>query len=177
MKQNIIAKTRLSFGKVDYFHNGRRTCPVTVDLELREGEHGPVFSACGSIWNHLSTDIYCGGQCLDTIGKYVKTPKFKEVLRLWQAYHLNDMHAECEHQRALGWRELAREYIKIEKRYSWDDEKKLRGWVDFEKDERGLLGKPCPVCGYKYGHGWQYMEIPSDDLKKIKELCGLTVNA
>jgi hypothetical protein len=34
----------------------------------------------------------------------------------------------------------------------------------------GLLGKKCPVCGWKYGHGWHTHAIPEDVLKELKEL-------
>lgn len=41
-------------------------------------------------------------------------------------------------------------------------ETKTRGWVSMDKDPRGLLGKPCPICGYKYGHGWQKEKVPDE---------------
>ena len=47
-------------------------------------------------------------------------------------------------------------------------EKVLRGHLSFEEDSRGLLGKPCPVCGYKYGHAWQYMPIPAEIIEEVK---------
>lgn len=47
-------------------------------------------------------------------------------------------------------------------------EKVLRGHLSFEKDSRGLLGKPCPVCGYKYGNAWQYMPIPAEIIEEVK---------
>lgn len=43
-------------------------------------------------------------------------------------------------------------------------ESKNRGWVLFSKDKRGLLCRPCPVCGYKYGASWLYEEVPQDVL-------------
>ena len=42
------------------------------------------------------------------------------------------------------------------------EETKTRGWVRFDEDERGILCKPCPVCGYKYGTGWKTEEVPQD---------------
>lgn len=52
--------------------------------------------------------------------------------------------------------------------YQADGEKvERRGWLRYEEDSRGILGKPCPVCGYKYGHGWQYFPIPEEDEKII----------
>lgn len=31
-----------------------------------------------------------------------------------------------------------------------------------ENDPRGILCKPCPVCGYEYGSGWQKVEVPQE---------------
>lgn len=238
MRNKIICKKTIDFGMVDYLHQGRKNCRVTVELELRENENGlPEFSACGNIWNVRETDIYCGGQCLDTIAEYVHDPRMQEILRLWKLYHLNGMHAECEHQRALGWIEQAREEVTLYhyklRREVWDEkqsienaalstirkgspfvptpeqtkilslgywlhtyepvtgelaelyepdkngihgatERQTRGWIRYEDaPEVGLLGKPCPVCGYRRGHGWRYMPIPDDDLASIKRLCGM----
>lgn len=39
-----------------------------------------------------------------------------------------------------------------------------RGWVRPSEDERGLLCRPCPVCGYKYGTSWLCEKVPQDVL-------------
>ena len=217
------------FGKVAYT-GSRVENRITVSIELKEKDGRPVFSASGEIWNRSNSDIICGGQCLDEIAK---TPigsnaTFQEIYRLWKLYHLNDMHPECEHQEALGWKEQAREGITIRdfwlnsettarrnmiERAIIDAAKKgdtytttpeertilnldshietteetlpedkasfyklykekheTRGWVSFEKSPLGILCKPCPVCGYKYGTGWKYRNIPENDLQIIKNL-------
>ncbi len=41
-------------------------------------------------------------------------------------------------------------------------ETKARGWVRFDEDPHGILCKPCPVCGYKYGTSWKTEEVPQD---------------
>lgn len=41
-------------------------------------------------------------------------------------------------------------------------EEKTSGWV-YEKDHpEGVLSKPCPTCGYKYGTAWKKREVPQD---------------
>lgn len=41
-------------------------------------------------------------------------------------------------------------------------EKKQLGWL-YEKDHPdGILCKPCPICGYKYGTSWLTEEVPSE---------------
>lgn len=41
-------------------------------------------------------------------------------------------------------------------------EVKTRGWVRYDESKKGILSKPCPVCGYKYGSGWKTEEVPQD---------------
>lgn len=106
-------KKRFAFGKVDYTGKGVNNCAVTVDVELKETAKGCTLSISGMIWNPRRSDCYCGGQCLDTIAEYVKSPLFKELYRFWKLYHLNDMHPECEHQAAHGWREIAAEKVTL----------------------------------------------------------------
>lgn len=108
-------KKIFNFGKIAYYGN-RRENLVTVEVELKEKENGEkVFTASGDIWNRTHTDILSGGQNLDTIAKTPvgHNPTFKEIYRLWKMYHLNDMHPECKHQAALGWRDTAKITVTI----------------------------------------------------------------
>lgn len=43
-------------------------------------------------------------------------------------------------------------------------EYKMRGWISVDEHELGFIGKPCPVCGYKYGTSWIREEVPEDVL-------------
>ncbi len=137
--------------------------------------------------------------------------RFVEV---WDKWHLNDMHAGCEHQRALGWGkdkitiytyELTQE-VKV-KKYDIENkaadalraggvvqytpaeqtiinkpseingeelrlipagyelthkDKKFSGWVYEYEHPKGVLCKPCPVCGYKYGSAWLTVPVPKE---------------
>jgi hypothetical protein len=84
------------------------------------------------------------------------------VLReYWRIWHLNYMNPGCEHQ------------------VLWDTEKELvmpdgrtvkAGWARFDEHEEGLLGKPCPVCGYKYGTEWKKREVPDHVLEWLRDL-------
>lgn len=230
-------KKMFEFGKIDFEGKGKINL-VTVDMEYKDKGGGKkVLSISGDIWNKRKTDIVCGGQCLDTIAEYIDDPVFKEIYRLWKLYHLNDMHAECEHQHALGWHELAKEDVTL---YHWTltsdtlkkqhdiresalnalkscdtltptkeqsyiytlpyqittendrlsadqqgfyepkkalyvsstDHKEVKklGRISEREHSKGILSKPCPVCGYKYGSSWVYYPIPADDEKIILKL-------
>lgn len=39
---------------------------------------------------------------------------------------------------------------------------KTAGWIRVEEHPRGLLGKVCSVCGYKYGSAWLYEPLPQE---------------
>ena len=182
-------KKTIEFGKIDFNNSGRKNCLVTVDIELRQkggdktftinpitkeriytGSTTPVYlelSICGNIWNPRKTDIYCGGQCLDTIAEYVKTPLFKEIYKLWKIYHLNGTHAGTpEQEKAIEeWKKAgnqydytaACEYLKRINLY----EVNYTGWS---------INRHYNNAPYKYGHGWIIEELPADIVKRVKEI-------
>jgi|GEM_PF-617396 len=41
-------------------------------------------------------------------------------------------------------------------------EEKTLGWLRTEEHPDGILSKPCPVCGYKYGNSWKKEDVPKD---------------
>lgn len=51
-------------------------------------------------------------------------------------------------------------------------ETKRAGWVSIAEHPEGLLSKPCPVCGYKYGSAWNKEEVPSDVIAFLESLLG-----
>lgn len=136
-------KTEIYFDA--YAENMRRKSKI--EIELRGTEEKPVLSISGSMKG-------CSGQCLDTIAKYNTTPLFKTLYRLWNQYHLNDLHAGTEAQ-----------------------EKALEQWK--KEGNKYEYGKACEYLksielyednGYKYGTGWLYMPIPEEDLQLIKSI-------
>ncbi len=42
------------------------------------------------------------------------------------------------------------------------EEEKLLGWLRPEEHPDGILCKPCPVCGYKYGTAWKTEPLPQE---------------
>lgn len=129
----------LDFGKVDYNHSGRNNCRVTVDVRLDDGN----LSICGNIWNPRETDIYSGGQNLAEIAKLLKAnAKIQRVKAVWERWHLNNLHSECEHQRARG-----------------------ENWQTHPE-------AVCPDCGYKLGSAWLKEELPADVVKLVESQFG-----
>ena len=151
-------KRRIEFGKIKLDGYKKKCNEVTVDLELREHDWGKEFTCCGYIWNGRRTDCIYGGQCLDTIAKYINTPLFNEIHRLWKKYHLNGMNAGTEEQE-----KAVDEYLANGNRYDYYDVCKYLKSIDlYEVDYNG---KP-----YKYGTSWLHREIPENDLKIIESI-------
>lgn len=66
--------------------------------------------------------------------------KWKLLLKYWDDWHLNDMHAGCQHQRDLGW--TAQTHLEV----------------------------PCPICGYQFGTAWLKTEVPQYVLEFLESL-------
>lgn len=70
---------------------------------------------------------------------------------------------------------LGRDYEANSPRYENDhynkaSEKKNAGWTRPEEHPGGLLCKPCPVCGYKYGSAWRKRELPQSVIDFLESL-------
>lgn len=114
---------------------GRRWAKAEVRLTKSQGTHGKLrLSIMGEEGPYAFGKyiVHSAGQIPDTLARYF--PKIKPLL----PYHLNDMHAECEHQRKLGW--------------TWTTHPMA----------------PCPTCGYKLGSEWKYQPLPASIVKKAK---------
>jgi len=54
-----------------------------------------------------------------------------------------------------------------DKEFKWTQS--LR-WLTPDKHPDGILTKPCPVCGYKYGTKWLFEPVPDDVIKFLDSL-------
>lgn len=63
-----------------------------------------------------------------------------DFLDVWKRWHLNDMRAECEHQRALRW------------------------------TYKTHAGRNCPECGYGIGTKWLHEDVPESVLDFLRAL-------
>jgi hypothetical protein len=158
---------KLRLGKVDYLRNGRKTCPVVVEFQLYPQDNGKglTFSASGEIWNHLGTDCYCCGQNLDEIAKFFPHHEaFQALYRTWKEYHLNDLQGGCSHQIGFGW---DKEKLEPGKPLQFGN---MAMWERPETHRKGLLTKPCPVCGYRYGTAWRHKPMSFEAIRTVQGL-------
>jgi hypothetical protein len=109
--------------------------------------NGNACGSCGQIHMSYKTD--------EEIAKISPAPgwsheKIREFFKVWDMWHLNDMRAGCQHQRAAGWGDKV---------------------ITNEKEHpQGVLGKACPVCGYKYGTSWLKEDVPEAVLEYLRGL-------
>jgi hypothetical protein len=54
--------------------------------------------------------------------------------------------------------------------YKRHEEKKTLGWLKPSEHPDGLMGRPCPTCGYQYGHAWKTFEVPAEVLEFLEAL-------
>jgi hypothetical protein len=171
--------------KIGTMPHGRQ---VYVDVELRERDGVERLSITGEIGhpNSLRTgNADTCGQCQDTIREALNNDtlkpaegwtlqKIERLLDAWETSHLNDMVPGCEHQMAAGWDHRPIDPSKPLRAYgkhfpgqsgsSWN----MAGWVRPDEHPDGLLTKPCPVCGYRYGTEWKTQPIP-DYVRELVE--------
>ena len=87
-------KKIFSFGTIAY--NGKRKVnEVTLEIELREWNGYPEFTAHAMVWNNIHSDIVTGGQMIDDLYNEFETLRdsllYKTIMQLWKKYHLHDI--------------------------------------------------------------------------------------
>lgn len=142
--------------------------------------NGTRLSITGTEYVHgahrLDGVVGCG-QILDTVRRAGHT----RLAAIWDAWHLNDMRPGCEHQRAAGWSERRIDTSKPSDTYglhypgqgqaTWN----LLGWIRPDEHPDGLLTRPCPECGYRYGTAWKTEAVPEDILIELASIVGATI--
>jgi hypothetical protein len=103
--------------------------------------NGNCRGSCGQIYESFAIDTFCDGWNSETLTKFVD---------VWKHWHLNDMRAGCEHQRDTGIANIS--------------------FKNHPDGLNGLIGKPCPVCGYEYGSKWLHEDVPQDILYFLNAL-------
>lgn len=105
------------------------------------------------------------------------TPEMvRQFFDAWNRWHLNDMRAGCEHQTAEKWADRPIDPAKPttaygkhfpgQRQHSWN----MLAWVTPSEHPSGLLGKPCSVCGYKYGTAWKREDVPTAVIEFLQSL-------
>ena len=93
------------------------------------------------------------------------------LVKIWRRWHLNDMQAGCEHQRADAWNKRPIDPDRPLTDYGYFGGRSTTWnmliWVTKEEHPDGLLSEPCPTCGYKYGSAWLHEPVPTSVVRKL----------
>jgi hypothetical protein len=149
-------------GKIEI---GGRLREVFIKIELREDGELSIAGVVGP-WHSGNCAGSCG-QCdeaLENISVFHKgwsKARARKLRQVWNDWHLNHMRPGCVHQAEWNMSKM----LELP-----GGEKKEAGWVTPDEHPEGLLEKPCPVCGYKYGSAWNKESIPDDVLAWLYNL-------
>lgn len=78
-----------------------------------------------------------------------------------------------------SWNPLDDSRYEPKKKQEWNSgatEEKTLGWLRPDEHPDGILTKPCPVCGYKYGTAWKTEQVPEDVLQFLYNLPDTTMD-
>ena len=149
--------------KVDATGNGIKDNAITIEWSLYYNRHDKLcFTMSGGIWNRLKTDYITCGQCYDEIRRlYRFNPLVKEMLEMWEDYHMN-MNAGTPRQEAYlaGYK---RAYFDIKghtRQLTYDDRVELLNIAKLNPDKR--------YNNYRYVSAWLHRDLPDDVIEKIE---------
>lgn len=144
MTENFEIVINPYYMKYDY---QKRSFPVFITIKFKNGQlsltgvEGPLPSgnakgSCGQI--NMGFDYHN----IDHYTKNWDIKMFSKLMKIWDQWHLNDMHAECEHQESKG----------------------------FDYNNCPDNERICSVCGYEIGSAWTKRKVPEDVLTWLKNL-------
>lgn len=145
---------------------GPRNCAAYLTLEIRDRNGSPEVSICGEVWNNRKTDIFMGGQCVDTIAQaFGNPPKLARIVELWRRWHLNGMRAGSAVQETY-----LRENPMDPATYRYP-----KSHYVVASEYLAAAGLNPDANGYKYGSAWVREEVPADVLAELHQLFGVAV--
>lgn len=127
---------------------------VEVEIKLKESSRETTTHKHVKSYRTLSlSGSYNGGggQIVDRLKELdtVSIPEqdLKDLIEIWERWHLNDLKAGCEHQEPIPVSSDHPEYV----HYKW------------------LNSKRCPN-GYKWGSAWLVEELPQEVIDRVAEI-------
>lgn len=129
-----------------------------IEREVTSTDHDTVtngkrFALVGEVIGYRCRNPYAVGQIRDELDHItqpvdgLEIEDIRELARIWENCHLNDMNALCAHQHPV---------------YRPD------GFGRDTLDWQNVT--PCPETGYKAGSAWLYREVPEEILKRVREI-------
>lgn len=166
---------------------GRTDDKARVWVEMKFDEPTGRLSISGEGISRGRREVDFCGQIIDDVRRVVNfrgtgwtAADRDSLVEIWDQWHLNDMRAGCAHQRAEGWGEaqLADGRYAVHVYYAgYAEERERAGNLAYHRvDEEhpdGVLMKPCPTCGYRFGSEWLSEDVPADVRAELDRLASL----
>ncbi|MEK5060970.1 MULTISPECIES: hypothetical protein [unclassified Paenibacillus] len=149
MSERVVLQSRINVGT----YEGKRLSVEAVIKLKTSSRETTTHKHIKEYYTLSITGSYNGGggQCIDALKKLdsVEIPEqdLKDLIEIWERYHLNDLTARCEHHTPIPVRHDDPEYD----HYVW------------------LSGKQCPN-GYRYGSSWLITELPQEVIDRVEEI-------
>lgn len=113
---------------------------VEVKVQTTENEHTRLsITGHGTAGSAGQIGMHIDATAIEPAPSYTRED-IARLFEIWDRWHLNDMSAGCEHQRAGA------EAWGLPMHKAWE------------------VGEHCPVCDYRYGHEWISERVPADVL-------------
>jgi hypothetical protein len=146
---NVYLEIEIVHTTLETYDNARPFTRETVDHQVIT--EYDTLSLSGYAQKTVRSDYAYCGQIQDEIAEHLVHPvinpwKVSQILRVWQAWHLNDMNAACVHQSDIG------------------HEPDFEEW----KKKQAIETAKCPQ-GYVYGSKWLVKPLPSEIIELVKE--------
>ena len=161
------ARTKeMRFGTKEHTYPSGRNANIDVYATVQYTDDGELtFGGVEGPWPN--------GNCAGSVGQISKPAiaefalgwdqyKLDMFFEMWHRWHLSRLRPGCEHQRQLGW---DKRKLDDNKPIGWSvnaDHANMARWVTPEEHPRGVMGKPCPICGYKHGTAWLVETVPEE---------------
>ena len=160
----LISKSEKIFVNVNYDYVTKK---LSLSGVIKPKSNGDA-DCCGQIHDHLG-DAFDGD---------LEQEEVRQLVEIWEEWHLNDLNAGCEHQRADKWHE---KLISLDcdkwngdsatrGNFNMKDGKAMAIWVNHAEHPDGLLSAPCPECNYRYGTKWLFRAVPDSVIKWLEKL-------
>ena len=121
-----------------YLGRNRRGERVWVEVKLSDDGRLSLTGETVPRGTQRRHERGAAGQIIMDPDALPKTPLGRRVAAVWERWHLNDMHAECVHQRARG-----------------------ETWAN-------APGAVCPQCGHRLGSAWLREDLPPEVIEEVR---------
>lgn len=159
--------------EIEYGHglNAHITPVETTDHREIDRPSGLSITGYGTFSGRAASVM--GGQITSTLLEVTRPapglerPDLLALVRIWDAWHLSDMTAACDH---MDLDTVPADLPTYVPSYSATGPSRHKG--DLDRTGWMLKHLVCPVTGYRYGRKWLAREVPAEILAELEGILG-----